>query len=88
MALGAKLKLKFIDGTIPKPEENSIDYVKWTKCDYIINYWLLNLMFSTLSQSFLYAQSSFQLWKAINDQYGQTNGPQSFQLQHEISNLR
>lgn len=34
MALRAKCKLWFIEGTIPKAGDNSSDLTKWIRCDY------------------------------------------------------
>ena len=49
VALGEKLKLGFIDGSTPKPSNNSHDFVKWNQCDYMGPYWILNSMLSELS---------------------------------------
>lgn len=38
MTYGAKLKLGFIDGSIPKPSDNSPNFVKWNRCDCIVRY--------------------------------------------------
>ncbi|GJT98495.1 hypothetical protein Tco_1094013 [Tanacetum coccineum] len=75
MALGTKLKLRFIDGSLPKLTVIHNDYQRWVRCDYMVTCWILNSMVAELSESFLYAQSASDLWKELEEQYGQINGP-------------
>nr|GEV07024.1 hypothetical protein CTI12_AA427390 [Tanacetum cinerariifolium] len=39
MALGAKLKLGFIDGTCAKPAVTDVNYQRWIRCDYMVTCW-------------------------------------------------
>ncbi|GJT91728.1 hypothetical protein Tco_1080573 [Tanacetum coccineum] len=55
MALGAKLKLGFIDGSCNRPSVDSVDDKMWIRCDYMVTYWILNSMVVELSDAFLYA---------------------------------
>ncbi|GKC80234.1 hypothetical protein Tco_1131008 [Tanacetum coccineum] len=75
MALGAKLKLGFINGTCVRPVDDAEDLQRWIRCEYMVTCWLLNSMTAELSEVFLYAQSAFELWKEIAERYGQSNGP-------------
>ncbi|GKB66416.1 hypothetical protein Tco_0927828 [Tanacetum coccineum] len=72
MALGAKLKLGFIDGSSPKPTVIDNNYQRWIRCDYMVICWILNSMIAELSYSFLYAQYAFDLWEELEERYGQT----------------
>ncbi|XP_071695390.1 uncharacterized protein [Rutidosis leptorrhynchoides] len=53
MALGSKLKLGFIDGTLSKPAIIDATFPRWTRCDYMVTWWILNSMVAELSESFL-----------------------------------
>ena len=44
VALGAKNKLGFLDGSCHKPDPSSHDLQRWTRCDYLITCWVLNSM--------------------------------------------
>nr|GFA39749.1 hypothetical protein [Tanacetum cinerariifolium] len=70
MALGAKLKLGFIDGSLPKPAVIHNDYQRWVRFDYMVTCWILNSMVVELSKPFLYAQSASDLWKEFEERYG------------------
>ncbi|GKD18952.1 retrovirus-related pol polyprotein from transposon TNT 1-94 [Tanacetum coccineum] len=71
MALGAKLKLGFIDGSCVKPTSDHDDLQRWIGCDYMVTCWILNSMVTELLDAFLYAQSTCELWKEIRERYGQ-----------------
>nr|GEX67449.1 hypothetical protein [Tanacetum cinerariifolium] len=87
MALGAKLKLGFIDGSSPKPAIIHNDYQRWVRCDYIVTCWILNSIVAELFESFLYAQSASDLWKELEERYGQSNGPLIYHVEREISKV-
>lgn len=50
--------------------------------------WILNSLSKDLAESFIYAQTSKQLWGDICESFELANGPLLYQLQHEIINLR
>nr|XP_043611789.1 uncharacterized protein LOC122583453 [Erigeron canadensis] len=87
MALGAKLKLGFITSTCKKSENDEEKLQKWTRCDYMVTCWILSSMVTELSEAFLYATSAFELWKEINERYGQSNGPLIYHLERELSSI-
>nr|GEW70503.1 hypothetical protein [Tanacetum cinerariifolium] len=87
MALGAKLKLEFIDGSSPKPAVIHNDYQRWVRCDYMDTCWILNSMVAELSESFLYAQFTSDLWKELEARYGQSNGPLIYHVERELSKV-
>ncbi|PWA49224.1 hypothetical protein CTI12_AA483350 [Artemisia annua] len=87
MALGAKLKLGFITGSTPRPAVTDENHQKWVRCDYMVTCWILNSMTAELTEAFLYAQSAAELWKEINERYGQSNGPLIYHLQRELNNV-
>ncbi|KAH9659734.1 protein kinase domain-containing protein [Citrus sinensis] len=58
MALRAKNKLGFVDGTISKPDEDEDDGGRWLRCNDLVGSWVLNSISSELVGSVLYAQSA------------------------------
>ncbi|XP_071700017.1 uncharacterized protein [Rutidosis leptorrhynchoides] len=87
MALGAKLKLGFIDGSLERPAVTHEDFQKWTRCNYMVTFWILNSMIAELSKSFLYATCASGLWKELNERYGQSNGPLIYQIERDLSKV-
>ncbi|PWA74191.1 hypothetical protein CTI12_AA255210 [Artemisia annua] len=87
MALGAKLKLGFIDGSCAIPPVGSEELQRWIRCDYMVTCWILNSMVTEFSDAFLYSQSACELWREIRERYGQSNGPLVYQLERELSKI-
>nr|GEU42306.1 hypothetical protein [Tanacetum cinerariifolium] len=87
MVVGAKLKLGFIDGSSPKPVVIDNNYQRWIRGDYMVTCWILNSMISELSNSFLYAQYAFDIWKKLKERYGQINGPFIYHIERELSKV-
>lgn len=88
MALGAKNKLGFIAGSCAKPTQVcSMEYQKWVRADYMVRCWMLNSMSSTISEGFMYVDSSKQLSDELRERYGQTNGPLIYQLKRKLAGI-
>ncbi|KAK6115405.1 hypothetical protein DH2020_007674 [Rehmannia glutinosa] len=88
IALGAKTKLGFVNGSVPRPEPDSPQFEQWKKIDYMLYSWILNSLSRDLVDAFLYADSAQALWEEIEQRYGQSNGPLLFQLQKEIATVQ
>jgi len=87
MGLGAKLKLGFVDHTIPKPNENSPDLQNWLTYDYMVRCWLLNSLTPETSECFMYAKSAKELWDELVERFGEANGPLIYQLHRDLTLL-
>ncbi|KAK4388793.1 hypothetical protein Sango_2216300 [Sesamum angolense] len=62
ISLGAKMKLGFIDGKIPKPEKDSDEFGQWYRVDCMVRCWILNSVLKDIFESFVYANSARELW--------------------------
>lgn len=87
IALGAKVKLGFINGKCLKPEENSVDYEQWLRVDCMVTSWILNSISKDLIESFLYATTAKELWDELAERFGESNGPLFYQIQREINSI-
>ncbi|KAL2903245.1 Retrovirus-related Pol polyprotein from transposon RE1 [Bienertia sinuspersici] len=85
MALIARNKLQFVDGTLPNPGIESPDYQKWLRNDYMVMSWLLNSIDKSLAESFMFFNSSAELWREIAERFGHSNAPQLFELHRNLS---
>ena len=84
MALYARNKVSFIDGTLLKPSASSSDFKKWIRNDYIVRSWIINSIERGIAETFIFVDSAYQLWKEIKDRYGQSNVPQLFDLHRSL----
>lgn len=48
LALGAKNKIGFIDGSLSRPADDSVDLQKWIRNDYMVTGWILYSIEKTL----------------------------------------
>lgn len=87
IALGAKIKLQFINGTLFMPDENGHYYAMWRKVDSTVLSWILNTLSKELSETFVHTETSKQLWDTICQCYGENNGPLKYKIKIEIRNL-
>jgi hypothetical protein len=87
MALSAKNKMGFVDGSLPKPESSSPEYLSWNRCNNMVLSWLLNSVSQEIAASIIYIDSAEEMWSDIKERFSQQNGPRIFQLQKSISAL-
>jgi transposase InsO family protein len=87
MALSAKNKLGFIDGSLAKPAEDTSEYFAWDRCNNMVLSWILNSVSQEISSSIIYIESAQEMWNDIKERFSQSNGPRIFQLQKAISAL-
>ncbi|KAJ8765494.1 hypothetical protein K2173_014616 [Erythroxylum novogranatense] len=80
IALGAKMKLGFIDGTSPKPNPGTVECDKWIRTDYMVRSWILNLVSKEIVEAFIYTNSAQELWSDLVERFGESNGPLLYSL--------
>ena len=89
IALDAKSKLGFIDGSIPKPL--SVDhpyYIAWYKCNSTALAWLFNSVSRDLQPSIVYFKTTREVWLDLQHRFSQGNGPRISELRREVFSLR
>ena len=59
MALYARNKVSFIDGTLLKPSVSSSDFKKWIRNDYIVRSWIINSMERGIAETFMFVDSAY-----------------------------
>ncbi|KAM1022842.1 hypothetical protein COP2_044953 [Malus domestica] len=89
LALEGRSKLGFINGSIESPNVSSTTYESWLSKDQLVMSWLLNSMERKIAEIFSYSESSFQLWKSVQEMYGnQNNAARVFQLKKDIASIQ
>ncbi|KAL0311653.1 UNVERIFIED_CONTAM: hypothetical protein Scaly_2920200 [Sesamum calycinum] len=85
--LGAKMKLGFINGKIPKPAEDDEELEQWIRADCMVTSWLLNSISKDIVESYLYASIARELWEELEAIFRESNGPQIYQIRREIASV-
>ncbi|RXH74068.1 hypothetical protein DVH24_021248 [Malus domestica] len=85
LALGGKGKLGFVNGSVEPLDISSSTYGAWLCKDQLVMSLLLNTMEKHVAKIFSYYNSSCELWKTLQDMYGnQNNYARVFQLKKDI----
>jgi hypothetical protein len=87
MALSAKNKLRFIDGTITPPANSSKDFPQWSRCNNMVRSWLLNSISTDIFTTVIYCNFARDIWLDLKERFSQVNGPRMFQLKQDVSTL-
>ena len=70
IALSAKQKLAFIDGSYEKPATNSPLFPHWQRCNDKVLSWLLNSLHKNIRDSVLFCEKANDMWSELNKRYG------------------
>lgn len=80
IALSAKNKLGFINGSCPVPAATSKDHQPWSRCNDMVTSWLLNSLSKDIGDSVIYSKSVLDLWMSLEHRFGQSNGAKLYHL--------
>ena len=53
IALNAKNKIGFIDGSLPRPPESYLNFQIWSICNNLVKFWILNSVSTQIYRSIL-----------------------------------
>ncbi|KAH0662254.1 hypothetical protein KY284_027185 [Solanum tuberosum] len=84
IAISAKNKLGFTNGSCKCPAASSPDLQSWNRCNDMVTNWLLNSLSRNIDDSVLYFKIAEELWNDLEIRFGQSNGAQLFHLQKEM----
>ncbi|XP_043721120.1 uncharacterized protein LOC122668646 [Telopea speciosissima] len=87
MALEAKNKLQFLDGSLPKPASDSPDLPQWTRCNSMVRSWIVHSIVPNIAHSILWIDSARDAWLDLHDRFSQHNAPRIFEIRRSISTL-
>ncbi|KAI9197783.1 hypothetical protein LWI28_004490 [Acer negundo] len=87
MALTAKNKLCFIDGTPSRPNLTDLLYNSWCRCNSMVMSWILNAVSKEIADSLMYIDTAVDVWIDLYDRFHQSNGPRVFQIKQQLNSL-
>ncbi|XP_073039069.1 uncharacterized protein [Primulina eburnea] len=87
IALRAKNKTGFIDGTCRKPTLEQPALPQWERCNALVLSWIMNSVSKEIFGGIVYAIDAFAVWNDLKDQYNKVNGSRIFALHREIGRL-
>ncbi|KAG2323785.1 hypothetical protein Bca52824_006513 [Brassica carinata] len=84
LALGARNKDVFVNGSFPDLDESHPDYGSWSRCNNIVCTWLVNAVDKPIAKSIMYLNTARQMWQDIHDQFKQNDGPCTAEIKQQI----
>lgn len=87
IALSAKKKIDFINGSYTRPPTDFPLFYQWEQCNHIAISWILNYLDPDNSQSIIYSKTVKGLWDDFNQRYGQSNGARLYEVQKDMSSV-
>ncbi|XP_072078038.1 uncharacterized protein [Arachis hypogaea] len=69
LAFKSKNKLKFIDGSLPKPDENDSVFESWKRCNTYVVSWINLSLSPSISQSVIWMNVASDLWNDLKRRY-------------------
>ncbi|XP_075473384.1 uncharacterized protein LOC142504395 [Primulina tabacum] len=77
MALTAKNKLSFVDGTSFCPPIGDLLYDAWIHCNSMVISWILNWVSREIADSLMYIDTTHEIWIDLRDRFHQSNAPRN-----------
>ncbi|XP_061365822.1 uncharacterized protein LOC133309099 [Gastrolobium bilobum] len=87
LALTAKNKLVFIDGSLLLLASTDLLFSVWNRCNSLVLSWILNSVTKEIAHSLLYFTNAYEAWTNLKTRFSQVNGPRIFQLKQQISSI-
>ncbi|XP_070049981.1 uncharacterized protein [Nicotiana tomentosiformis] len=84
-SLSTKNKLGLLDGRVPQPPPDFSYYSYWERCNDMVKVWITNYASREIAASVICLKTGREVWKDINERFGQSNGSKYLQIQREIS---
>ncbi|PNX59032.1 retrovirus-related Pol polyprotein from transposon TNT 1-94, partial [Trifolium pratense] len=88
-ALGAKMKLEFVYGSLPMPEDDfDPAFRAWHRCNQLVSSWILNSISPSIAQSVVFLENAIDIWNDLRERFSQGDLIRISELQQEIHALK
>ncbi|MCI31147.1 flavonol sulfotransferase-like protein, partial [Trifolium medium] len=88
VALRSKHKLRFINGSLPRPSDDDHDSIAWDRCNTMIMSWISNAVEPEISQSILWMDTASEIWQDLQERFYQGDIFRISDIQEEIYTLK
>ena len=69
IGLDAKNKICFVDGSLPKPEDNAPDE-RGNRCNNMVIGWMIPSLDRNIAKSIMYMKTTNCIWKDLEERFG------------------
>ena len=75
IALIAKNKFCFVNGSCKKHKSCSTELQSWERCNSMVISWILNALSKEILEIVVYVTTASEVWLELKERFGQLNGP-------------
>nr|XP_043639162.1 uncharacterized protein LOC122610233 [Erigeron canadensis] len=87
LALEAKNKIGFVEGTCRRSNTNEVLGKQWDRCNAVVLFWILNSINEELYLGQIFSRKASLVWKELKETYDKVDGYVIFNLHHKINSL-
>ncbi|XP_056688658.1 uncharacterized protein [Spinacia oleracea] len=69
IALSARNKLSFVDGTMNQPAVGSVNFRIWNRCNDLVISWMLGSLEVSIARSVLYLKTAREIWLDLEERF-------------------
>ncbi|KAL5568374.1 hypothetical protein UlMin_024949 [Ulmus minor] len=80
MALVAKNKICFVDGSIVQPSIDDSYYALWSRYNSMVMSWILHSVSKDIAESIMHLNNALDIWNDLHDRFHQGNSHRVFQI--------
>ncbi|XP_019256454.1 PREDICTED: uncharacterized protein LOC109234864 [Nicotiana attenuata] len=85
VSLTARNKIAFVDGSLPKPPDNSIESNQWDRCNNMVISWLTSSLSPDIADNVQYSEIAEEIWRQLNKKYGTVGETKAFKINKELA---
>ncbi|XP_073310027.1 uncharacterized protein [Primulina huaijiensis] len=87
IALHAKNKLGFVDGTCRKPAANSPSLYQWERCNAVVLSWIFSSVSKEIFCGLVYAKEASSVWADLKERFDKICGSRIYAIHRDIVRL-
>jgi hypothetical protein len=87
-ALGAKNKLKFVDGSMEVPDEEDLNRSAWERCNHLIQSCIINSVSPPIVQTLVFHETVIDAWLDLKDRFAKADRIRIATLRSNINSLK
>lgn len=87
IALRAKNKISFIDGSCLRPAQGTLSLNQWERCNALVLSWIMNTVFKAIFGGIVYSTDASVVWTDLKEQFDKIDGSRIFALHRDIGRI-
>ncbi|CAO2832574.1 unnamed protein product [Amaranthus hypochondriacus] len=86
ISLDAKKKTCFVDGSLPKPKERTIEEKAWKRCNNMVTGWFIASLERQIAKGIMYFKTATTIWADFEGRFGNPFSSQMYRFIEQLLN--